>query len=149
MPLIIGIVLILFVILVVWIWHNLEDLNKTSKIGFIIISILLMLIFTFILYNISKKEIIYESIEIERQIRNNLLPIFVAINGMLIIPFIAKIFIKIREEEIDRESFKKKALILIVIIVLVSVIETGYMKKTQNGILKIYEKTISEQEKGE
>ena len=59
-------------------------------------------------------------------------------NGIIVMPQIAKILDKINEDEIQQNELKKRIIILLIIFVICIIFECGYMKDTQEGIIKIY-----------
>lgn len=90
MALVILITILVYIILIVWTWHNLGFIEKTKKIAFIVIGILLTYIITQIIFQISKGDITYPNDEIAKQIRNAIVAIFSGINGLILMPIIAK-----------------------------------------------------------
>ena len=145
MALVILITILVYIILIVWTWHNLGFIEKTKKIAFIVIGILLTYIITQIIFQISKGDITYPNDEIAKQIRNAIVAIFSGINGLILMPIIAKNLDKINKNEIEKEVVSKRFIIIFVIFIICTFIECGYMKTTQEGIINTY-KTL-EQEK--
>ena len=145
MALVILITILVYIILIVWTWHNLGFIEKTKKIAFIVIGILLTYIITQIIFQISKGDITYPNDEIAKQIRNAIVAIFSGINGLILMPIIAKNLDKINENKIEKEVVSKRFIIIFVIFIICTFIECGYMKTTQEGIINTY-KTL-EQEK--
>lgn len=138
MPLIIIITMISFIILIIWMWKNLGQIENSKKIVTIIVSILIIFIITLIVFNISKSNINYDNNNIQRDVRNVIVFVFSIVNGLIILPFVAKILGKINENEIEKEDFTKKILLIVVIFIIILFFECGYMKNTQEGILKVY-----------
>ena len=95
---IIGAILI-FVVSIIWMWHNLGNIEKPRKIAFIIIGLLIMYGFTIILYNLSSSDIAYPSEEVEKAVSNTLILVFTGLNALIFLPFIANLVDKILEEE--------------------------------------------------
>ena len=138
MPVIITLIIAIFLILISWTWHNLGNIDKTKKILTIVISLILIFIVTFIVFNISKEGVQYESQQQMGDVQNVLVVLFTFINGLLIIPAIAKTLNKIFENEIDKNKAQQRFITIFVIFIIIMIFECGYMKNIQQDILKIY-----------
>ncbi len=138
---IIGIIIIvLFAVLIGWTLNNLYNVtNVKAKIIFIIISTLLILLITFILFNISKSSIQYPNESMVKDVRNILVLTFAPVNGIVIIPFIAKQISRVKENSIEEDELKKKIILMSIIFILILILECMYLKNIQIGILKILE----------
>ncbi len=129
---------LIFIISIIWIWHNLGNIEKTRKIIFIIVGLLIIYLITLLIYNFSNANVIYPSEEIQKTVKNTLLIIFTGLNSLIFLPFIANLFDKILEEEIEKDQAKKRIVIILMIFVVCIFIEKGYLKNTQEGIINIY-----------
>lgn len=138
MPVIITLIIAIFLILVSWTWHNLGNIDKTKKVGTIIVLLIIMMIITLIVFNISKTNVNYKTEEEMASVRNVLVILFTFINGLIIMPSFAKTISKINDKEITKEQASKRFIIALVIFVVILFIECGYLKDIQNGILNIY-----------
>ena len=147
MPLIIVVTIIVYMILLGWTWSTLGDLDKIRKIIIIFFEVLIMYVITLIIFGISENGLVYTSKDAQNDIRNVMVIIFTGINSLIVIPYINKQIIKLKEKEIEKENLIKKSIILCVIFVIFLVIECGYMKDTQKGIIKM-EQVYVEQNKG-
>lgn len=135
---IIMIALVIYFVLIAWTWHSLGFIEKNKKVTFILIGIILMYLITLIIFQITKSGIQYPNIEMQKKVQNVLVSIFAGINGIIVMPQIGKLLEKIKEDEIKREELTKKLVILLVLFGICVLIEVGYLKDTQQGILKIY-----------
>ena len=138
MTIIVIISIVIYAILVTWCWHNLGRIEKSKKIIYIIIGMIIIFIITNIVYSISKADVSYPEEQIEGTVRNTLLLVFTALNGLIVMPYIAKQLDRIREKEIEKEKFTKKMILLLIVFILCLILESGYLKDTQLGILEIY-----------
>ncbi len=138
MTIIVIIAIVIYAILVTWCWHNLGRIEKSKKIIYIIIGMIIIFIITNIVYSISKADVSYPEEQIEGTVRNTLLLVFTALNGLIVMPYIAKQLDRIREKEIEKEKFTKKMILLLIVFILCLILESGYLKDTQLGILEIY-----------
>ena len=94
MVFIIIIALIIYFIDIAWTWKSLGEIEKRSKVIFILVGILVLFIITLITFNISAKNIPYQHQGETNTIRNVLVSIFTGINGIIIMPQLAKILEK-------------------------------------------------------
>ena len=76
----IGAILI-FVVSMIWMWHNLGNIEKPRKVAFIIIGLLIMYVLTVILYNMCSSHITYPSDEIQKTVSNTLILVFTGLNA--------------------------------------------------------------------
>ena len=136
--LIAAITIILYIILISFTLHNLSLVeNNKVKVIYIIIGLLVMLICTFIAYIISSRGIEYSDTELIKKIRNMLLLVFIPVNGLIIMPYLANLLSKIGSNQITQEKFKKRIIILGVIFIIVLAFESSYFKSTQLGIINM------------
>ncbi len=138
MAFIIIIATIVYLILIAWTWQSLGFIEKPKKVIFILMGIILTYGITFIIFQTAKEGINYQNTQIQNNIQNILVFIFTGINGIIVMPQIGKILDKINEDEIEKGKLIKRIIILIIIFVLCLIFESGYMKDTQEGILKVY-----------
>ena len=138
MTVIMIVAVLIFIISIVWIWHNLGNIEKPRKVAFIIIGLLIMYIFTVILYNFSSSNIAYPSEEIQKTVSNTLILVFTGLNALIFLPFIANLLDKILEEEIGKQKAQRRIIILLIIFVICIFVEKGYLESTQEGIINIY-----------
>ena len=138
MPVVIALIIVIFFVFVSWTWHNLGDIDRTRKILIITISLIVLFIITFIMFNISKQDISYNSEAEMNDVRNVLVILFTFINGLILMPIVAKTISKVRENEITTEQAKKRFIVILIVFVIILIFECGYMKNIQQQILNIY-----------
>ena len=97
-----------------------------------------MYIISLIIFYFSKQGILYDNINIQGDVRNMLVFLFTAINGIIDMPQVAKLLDKINEGQIEKNQIVTRVGILLTIFIICIIFETGYMKDMQEGILKIY-----------
>ena len=136
--------IILLALLIAWVWNNLSDVDKHIKILYIIIGVLVNYIITLIIFNISKNSIQYPNTEMVRQVKNVLVYLFTPLNGIIIMPYIAKQFAKIKYNEIEQNELKTKILMAMIIFIIIIIIECNYFTSIQNGILEVFQRHINE-----
>lgn len=130
--------MIVYFILIAWTWQSLGSIENTKKVVMIVIGIILVYGITWIIFQTTKEGIDYQNIEMQNSVQNMLVAIFSGINGMIVMPQMAKMLDKIQENEIEKEQLIKRIGILVIIFVICLMIERGYMRDTQEGILKVY-----------
>ena len=128
----------IFIISIVWIWHNLGNIDKPRKILFIFIGLLIMYLITVLLYHLSSSDITYPSEEVQKTVSNTLILVFTGLNSLILLPFTANVFDKILEEEIEKNQAQKRFIVILIIFLVCIFVETGYLKDTQEGIINIY-----------
>ena len=143
MPVIIIIILAIFCVLIIGTWHYLGNIDKNKKIVFIVIGIFVSYLITMLLFSISKSGITYPSNEIEQMVQNMIVIVFTGLNGILMLPYLGRLWDKMSEEEITKQQFQKRICILLIIAIIVFILESNYLNGVQSGILEIYQKAIS------
>lgn len=138
MPVIITLIIAIFLILISWTWNNLGNIDKTKKVVTIVVSLFVIAIITLIIFNISKASVNYKSEEEVSVVRVVLVILFTFVNGLVVMPSIAKTLNKINNNEITKEQAGKRFLITGIIFIIVLIIECGYLTSIQKGILDIY-----------
>lgn len=138
MTLIYIIIVVMYLILISWTWQSLGNIEKRKRVVYIILGILLFFIITLIIFNISKNNIDYQNKLTESAVRNLLVPLFTAMDGIIFIPYIARILNKVEGNEIEKEKLIIKAIVFIIIFIICVVIECGYLENIQKGIISIY-----------
>ena len=138
MLVIIVVIILMFIVLIGWTWTNLSTIEKKHKVIFIVISILITFIITLIVFNISRAGIEYKNEKIISEVKNVLVTLFTSVNGLIIVQYIARLFGKIHNNEIDKEIATKKLVLMLVIFLICLVIECFYLKDIQKGILYMY-----------
>lgn len=135
MWLIIIIVILLYAVLVLWTNANMYAFDKKTKIISIIVGIVITFIITTILVLTSGVPDVQAEIKTTMNIMNILL--FSAINALIVVPTIAKIFNRKKTKELTNKQVKTQILIRAVIFFAMILIEISYLHSFQNMITKI------------
>lgn len=138
MAFIIIISIVIYLINIAWTWKSLGDLAKSKKVAFIVIGLVVIYIITTIVFFISQNGIQYENEGSIGTIKNILVAIFAGINGIILLPQMAKILDKAKEGEIEKNQLRNRIILWLVVLLICLIFECGYMKDTQEGILEIY-----------
>ena len=134
---IIIVVIALFIVLVGFSWYRLEAYEQIEKIIYCVAGILVSWVITSILFSISSSGMNYINAEVEKEISKILVLVFTPINGIVLMPYIAKVLSRLRFDEIDQKEAIKQFMILAVIFIVVCIIEVFYLKNIQVGILNV------------
>ena len=139
--LIATITIILYILLISSTMHSLKLVESTKvKIGFIVTGFILMLVSIWVTFYLSISGLNYENAQIVGRVRNLLVAVFVPVNGLIVMPYLAKMLSKIGSNELTQEKFKKRLIILAIIYFAILIFECSYFKSTQIGILEMIEK---------
>lgn len=139
--LIATITVILYIILISSTLHNLGSVaDNKVKILYMVVLLVIILICTLITFYISATGVEYENTKMIGNIRNMILAIFVPVNGLIVMPYLANLLSKIGSNSITQEKFKKRLVILVIIFFIIFIFECSYFKSTQLGILKLINK---------
>lgn len=130
--------IILFIVLGIIIYNGLNGIDLKKKIIIFIFEIIVCLIFTMILFNISSLGIEYPNSQSRGIARRILVTIFTPMNGILLLPNITRLINESQNGEIDKEECTRKLKKTLIIFILLIIIEFVYLKNTQIGILSNY-----------
>ena len=82
--------MIVYFILIAWTWQSLGSIENTKKVVMIVIGIILVYGITWIIFQTTKEGIDYQNIEMQNSVQNMLVAIFSGINGMIVMPQMAR-----------------------------------------------------------
>ena len=117
MPVVIALIIVIFFVFISWTWHNLGSIDRTRKVLILIISLIVLFIITFILFNISKQDVSYNNEQEMTDVRNVLVVLFTFINALIVMPIVAKTISKLRENEITIEQAKKRFIVILIVLI--------------------------------
>lgn len=138
---IIALIIVIFtIVLLRWMWHNLGNIEKSTKMTCIVGGLIVVYILTFIIYSVSKIGIVYENTETKKILQTVFVPLFTIVNSYIILPYVFKKLNQINNEEIGKEKVKKSIIILLVVIVILGIFESSYLGNVQENILNIINK---------
>ena len=130
--------IILFIVLGIIIYNGLNGIDLKKKIIIFIFEIIVCLIFTMILFNISSLGIEYPNSQSREIALKILVTIFTPMNGIILLPNITRLINESQNGEIDKEECARKLKKTLIIFILLIIIEFVYLKNTQIGILSNY-----------
>lgn len=128
MPLMVGVSMVLYAIGMVIVYHNIPAFEKPQKVRIIAIGMVVTLILTFILCNIVAGKIEGYQKELIDTTKNIAILLFSPINFIILIPYLGSILSKNKDEAINDTQLKKRLFILAILIVIIIIVELGYIK---------------------
>ena len=147
MPIILLFILILNIVSIVLMYYSLGDLGKKEKLIYIVVGTAIMYIITSIVYWFSTRGI--EVTEVSERGKDLITFLFVPINGIIMLPLLAKSYSKLKYGNLDKNVFLKRGIVLAVILLIVLIIECIYFKNVQQEVvnmLNAQENSIEQQE---
>ena len=130
--------IILFIVLGIIIYNGLNGMDLKKKIIIFIFEIIVCLIFTMILFNISSLGIEYPNSQSREIALKILVTIFTPMNGIILLPNITRLINESQNVEIDKEECARKLKKTLIIFILLVIMEFVYLRNTQIGILNNY-----------
>lgn len=143
MLLILFFIIILNVVAIALTYYCLSDIEKKEKIIFIAIGVAIIYILTSFVYWISTKDVAIK--EVSEMGKNLITFLFVPINGIIVLPILAKSYAKYKTGRLDLDKLKNRGLVLVMILAILLIIECMYFKDIQNSVVAIVEKNRQEQ----
>ena len=135
MPIILLFILILNIVSIVLMYYSLGDLGKKEKLIYIVVGTAIMYIITSIVYWFSTRGI--EVTEVSERGKDLITFLFVPINGIIMLPLLAKSYSKLKYGNLDKNVFLKRGIVLAVILLIVLIIECIYFKNVQQEVVNM------------
>lgn len=137
-------IIILNIVSIVLMYHSLADSEKKEKLIFIAAGTALMYILTSLVYWISTRNI--EITEVSETGKDLITFLFVPINGILVLPAFAKSFYKFRYGSLSKDILRKRAVVLVIFLLIILIIECVYFKNIQEQVVNLM---VNQQENGQ
>ena len=132
MTFIVVVTVIMLIVLIGWTWNNLGSIATNKKIIYIISSIAIVGLITFVIFTISKVNVEYSNKEMVIPVGTVLTAIFTSINGYIVIQYIARIINLIDQNAIDKIVAVRRIRRILIIFLLVAIWEVFYLKDIQS-----------------
>ena len=84
MAFILIVTIAIYFILIAWTWQSLGFIEKTKKVGIILVGTILTYLITLTIFQTTKNQFTYENITMQKQVQNIIVAIFSGINGIII-----------------------------------------------------------------
>ena len=133
MVIIILFILILNIVSIVLMYYSLGDLTKKEKLIYIVVGTAIMYMLTSIVYWLSTRDI--EITEVSERGKDLITFLFVPINGIIILPLLAKSYNKLKYGNLDKSIFLKRGLLLGIVLIIALIIEYMYFKNIQEQVV--------------
>lgn len=147
MLLILFFILVLNIVAIALTYYCLSDIEKKEKIIFIAIGIAVIYVLTSFVYWISTKDVAIKAVS---ETGKNLITfLFVPINGIVVLPILAKSYVKYKIGNLKIEKFKNRGIVLAVILFILLAIECAYFKDIQNKVVTMIEENQKTQQENE
>lgn len=128
-------ILIFNIVSIVLMYYCLGDIEKKEKIIFIAVGTGIMYILTSIVYWISTMGI--EITEVSETGKNLITFLFVPVNGLIILPILAKSYVKLKYGNISNKIFANRILVLAVLLIIIFIIECNYFRQIQEQVVNL------------
>lgn len=123
------------------VYNFIKRLPKKEILVFIAISVAMMYILISIVYWISGFNV---DKSVHEASKNFVIFLFVPINIIIFMPYMAAKYYKLRQNKIKKEDFVKKASTMVILLIIVLFVEYFYFGNIQNNIAKISENLENE-----
>ena len=139
-------IIILNVVAIVLTYHCLGDLLKKERLIFVVVGLAIMYALTSIVYWISTNGI--EITEVSETGKNLITFLFVPINGLIMLPLLAKSYYKYKTGGLDKSVLLKRGAVLGVLLFIVLIFECMYFKNIQEQVVRLIQENqeIQQQE---
>lgn len=128
-------ILIFNIVSIVLMYYCLGDIEKKEKIIFIAVGTGIMYILISIVYWISTMGI--EITEVSETGKNLITFLFVPVNGLIILPILAKSYVKLKYGNISNKVFANRILVLAVLLIIIFIIECNYFRQIQEQVVNL------------
>lgn len=143
MLLIMFFIIVLNIVAIALTFYCLSELESKEKLIFIAIGVTIIYLLTSFVYWVSTKDI---SVKAVSDMGKNLITLlFVPINGIVILPILAKSYTKYKIGMLGTDNFKNRALILGMLLAILLIIECVYFKDIQKSVVVMIEKNQKQQ----
>lgn len=119
------------VVAIALVYQFIKGIPKMEKVIFIGVSFAIMYVTALISYWISGFGI---GKEVNEALKSFIIYIFVPVNVIILIPFVARKYYKWRQNETDKESLIKRVIIVSIVGVIILAVQTIYFKQIKKNI---------------
>ena len=123
--------IILFIVLGIIIYNGLNGMDLKKKIIIFIFEIIVCLIFTMILFDISSLGIEYPNSQSREIALKILVTIFTPMNGIILLPNVTRLINESQNGEIDKEECARKLKKTLIIFILLVIMEFVYLRNRE------------------
>ena len=135
MALLILFIILINIVTIALTYYCLGNMEKKEKLTFTIVGIAISYAGTSVAYWLSTKGIDVK--EVSELGKNFITFSFVPINGILILPLLAKSYTKLKSGKLAQDKFNNRCILLFAVFVILLIIEFFYFKDIQLGIISM------------
>lgn len=141
-------VLILNIVSILLIYRCLTGVERKERFIFLAAGIAIMYMLTSFIYWISTRNV--EITQVSQTGKDLIIFLFVPINGILILPLLAKSYAKYRGSNLSKRILINRGMVLGVFLIILLIIECVYFKNIQDGVVNlIKEQNLYQEEAGQ
>ena len=140
-------ILLLNIVSILLIYRCLTGVEKKERFIFLAAGIAIMYMLTSFVYWISTRNV--EITQVSQTGKDLITFLFVPINGILILPLLAKSYAKYRVRNLSKKILINRGIVLGVFLLILLVIECIYFENIQDGVVNLIKEQNSYQEEAE
>ena len=140
-------IFILNIVSIALVYHCLQGIENKEKMIFIVVGMAIIYILTSIVYWISTIGI--EMGEVSEIGKDLITFLFVPINSLVILPLLAKSYIKLKFGSLDKRVFFNRGIVLATILLILLIIECIYFKNIQVQVVDFVKRNMQIQQNKE
>lgn len=119
------------------VYYCLDNMEKKEKVIFIAVGTAIIYVLTSFVYWISTHNVEIKAVS---EIGKNLITfLFVPVNGIVILPLLAKSYRKYCTKKLKADKFRNRVIVLAVVLVIILIVECSYFRDIQNSVVKTIE----------
>lgn len=135
MVIILLISIVIYIVASVMVYANTYAFEKQQRIKLILFGFIIVLIVTTVIVTISSLGINVENKSHLNTTKITSILLFAPINSVFILPYIGNVFNKYKQKRLTDENVRKRMILLTIFIVIGIILEIGYIKSFEIGLL--------------
>ena len=132
MIIIVLFILILNIVSILLMYRSLDNMTQKEKLIYIAAGTVMMYLLTLIIYWISTRNI--EITDVSRTGKDLIIFLFVPINGILVLPLVARSYSKFRDNKLSSRVLRNRGVALCLILFIILIIECVYFENIQKQV---------------
>lgn len=129
--LILGAIFLINAIAIIVVYQFIKKLQSKEKLIFIAVSLAIHYMLITVVYWLSSLGKDQAIVDVASQFITYM---FVPVNAILTIPFVAKAYYKFKKEKLPKKKFINRCILMIVFTIIILIVEYFYFQSIQNGI---------------
>lgn len=132
--LILGVILLINAFAILLVYQFIKKLPSKDKLIFIAVCFAIHYMAVSVVYWLSSIGMEQHIVEEASQI---IIYIFVPINAILTVPFIANAYYKLKKEKLPKQKFINRCILIILLAIVILIVEYFYFQSIQSGIAEM------------